>query len=65
VFCCCKQDFELAAWQMTYLFFAPKRVYRNVYYHKQTKNTWYGSIAQLAISLTLFVRPGREMIPLW
>jgi hypothetical protein len=55
------QDFELAAWQITYLFFSPRRVsvviavgsvkqedipdplycrYRNVYYHKQTKNTW-------------------------
>jgi len=33
-------DFELAAWQMTYLVIAPRRVYRNVYYHKQTKNTW-------------------------
>ncbi|EGG05121.1 uncharacterized protein MELLADRAFT_36936 [Melampsora larici-populina 98AG31] len=33
-------DFELAAWQMTYLCVAPRRVYRNVYYHKQTKNTW-------------------------
>jgi len=33
-------DFELAAWQMTYLCIAPRRVYRNVYYHKQTKNTW-------------------------
>lgn len=35
-----QMDFELAAWQMTYLFVAPRRVYRNVYYHKQTKNTW-------------------------
>lgn len=33
-------DFELAAWQITYLCLAPRRVYRNVYYHKQTKNTW-------------------------
>jgi len=33
-------DFELAAWQLTYLCIAPKRVYRNVYFHKQTKNTW-------------------------
>ncbi|KAK9893327.1 UNC-50-like protein [Cystobasidium minutum MCA 4210] len=35
-----QMDFELAAWQITYLFFSPRRVYRNVYYHKQTKNTW-------------------------
>ncbi|GAA5871287.1 hypothetical protein JCM3774_000901 [Rhodotorula dairenensis] len=33
-------DFELAVWQMGYLCIAPRRVYRNVYYHKQTKNTW-------------------------
>ncbi|MBW0550720.1 hypothetical protein O181_090435 [Austropuccinia psidii MF-1] len=33
-------DFELAAWQTTYLIIAPRKVYRNVYYHKQTKNTW-------------------------
>ncbi|KAI0253358.1 UNC-50-like protein [Lactifluus subvellereus] len=35
-----QMDFELAAWQLTYLCIAPKRVYRNVYFHKQTKNTW-------------------------
>jgi len=33
-------DFELAAWQLTYLCLSPRRVYRNVYFHKQTKNTW-------------------------
>jgi hypothetical protein len=33
-------DFEVALWQLSYLCLAPKRVYRNVYYHKQTKNTW-------------------------
>ncbi|KAF8500422.1 UNC-50-like protein [Russula emetica] len=35
-----QMDFEVAAWQLTYLCIAPKRVYRNVYFHKQTKNTW-------------------------
>ncbi|KAH9849020.1 UNC-50-like protein [Lenzites betulinus] len=35
-----QMDFELAAWQLTYLCISPKRVYRNVYFHKQTKNTW-------------------------
>ncbi|KAJ6572091.1 UNC-50-like protein [Mycena capillaripes] len=35
-----QMDFELAAWQLTYLCIAPRRVYRNVYFHKQTKNTW-------------------------
>jgi len=33
-------DFEVALWQLTYLCLAPRRVYRNVYFHKQTKNTW-------------------------
>ncbi|KIJ63056.1 hypothetical protein HYDPIDRAFT_113586 [Hydnomerulius pinastri MD-312] len=35
-----QMDFEVALWQLSYLCLAPKRVYRNVYYHKQTKNTW-------------------------
>ncbi|KAI0938370.1 hypothetical protein AcV5_000065 [Taiwanofungus camphoratus] len=35
-----QMDFELAAWQLTYLCLSPKRVYRNVYFHKQTKNAW-------------------------
>ncbi|KAF7323611.1 hypothetical protein MKEN_00581600 [Mycena kentingensis (nom. inval.)] len=35
-----QMDFELAAWQLTYLCISPRRVYRNVYFHKQTKNTW-------------------------
>ncbi|KAF9003340.1 UNC-50-like protein [Cyathus striatus] len=35
-----QMDFEVAAWQLTYLCLAPRRVYRNVYFHKQTKNTW-------------------------
>eukprot|EP01135_Chromosphaera_perkinsii_P012346 Nk52_evm14s2640 gene=Nk52_evmTU14s2640 len=41
---CCVQwrqmDFEMAAWQMLYLCIAPKKVYRSLYYHKQTKNQW-------------------------
>ncbi|KAF5318755.1 hypothetical protein D9619_010889 [Psilocybe cf. subviscida] len=35
-----QMDFEVALWQLTYLCLAPRRVYRNVYFHKQTKNTW-------------------------
>ncbi|CED85289.1 Uncharacterized conserved protein [Phaffia rhodozyma] len=35
-----RMDFELAFWNLTYLCVAPRRVYRNVYYHKQTKNQW-------------------------
>ncbi|RIB05493.1 UNC-50-like protein [Gigaspora rosea] len=35
-----QMDFEFALWQMLYLCIAPRRVYRNIYYHKQTKNQW-------------------------
>ncbi|BGP25318.1 UNC-50-like protein [Rhodotorula toruloides] len=50
-------DFELAVWQMCYLCIAPRRVYRNVYYHKQTKNTWARDdpAMLLLITLCLFV----------
>jgi len=33
-------DFELAAWQLTYLCIAPRLVYKHLFYHKQTKNMW-------------------------
>ncbi|KAK9319997.1 UNC-50 family-domain-containing protein [Lipomyces orientalis] len=33
-------DFETAIWEICYLFIAPKKVYRQIYYHVQTKNTW-------------------------
>jgi len=33
-------DFEFAFWQMIYLFLSPSKIYRNVYYRKQTKNQY-------------------------
>lgn len=33
-------DFEFALWQLLYLCINPSRVYRNLYYQKQTKNRW-------------------------
>lgn len=33
-------DFEYALWQMLYLCVAPRKVYRNFHYHKQTKDQW-------------------------
>eukprot|EP01134_Creolimax_fragrantissima_P002996 CFRG2996T1 len=33
-------DFELALWEMLNLCVAPHKVYRNIKYHKQTKNQW-------------------------
>ncbi|KAH9988798.1 UNC-50-like protein [Russula compacta] len=47
-----QMDFELAAWQLTYLCIAPKRVYRNVYFHKQTKNTWARDDPAILILMT-------------
>ena len=35
-----QMDFEVAVWEMTHLMIAPKKVFRNVYYRKQTKNTY-------------------------
>ncbi|KAF9350956.1 Protein unc-50 [Mortierella sp. AD094] len=33
-------DFQFALWQMVYLCITPRIVYRNIHYHKQTKNQW-------------------------
>ncbi|KAI8824906.1 UNC-50 [Fimicolochytrium jonesii] len=35
-----QMDFEVALWEMLYLCISPERVYRNIKYHKQTKNQW-------------------------
>ncbi|KAI9654860.1 MAG: Protein unc-50 [Alyxoria varia] len=35
-----QMDFEVAVWEMTSLIIAPRKVFRNMYYHKQTKNTF-------------------------
>mmetsp|Transcript_46937 Transcript_46937/g.114352 ORF Transcript_46937/g.114352 Transcript_46937/m.114352 type:complete len:242 (-) Transcript_46937:125-850(-) len=35
-----QMDLEYTFWQMVYLCFDPKRVYKNTSYHKQTKNQW-------------------------
>ncbi|KAJ3148504.1 Protein unc-50 [Geranomyces michiganensis] len=35
-----QMDFEVALWEMFYLCVSPDRVYRNIKYHKQTKNQW-------------------------
>ncbi|ODM18350.1 hypothetical protein SI65_06221 [Aspergillus cristatus] len=36
-----QMDFEMAIWEMTSLLIAPKKVFKSIYYHKQTKNTWH------------------------
>lgn len=48
-------DFELAAWQLTYLCISPRRVYRNVYFHKQTKNTWARDDPAMIILISAFL----------
>ncbi|KDQ08806.1 hypothetical protein BOTBODRAFT_165591 [Botryobasidium botryosum FD-172 SS1] len=49
-------DFELAAWQLTYLCISPRRVYRNVYFHKvQTKNTWARDDPAIIILISAFL----------
>ncbi|OCH88399.1 UNC-50-like protein [Obba rivulosa] len=48
-----QMDFELAAWQLTYLCLSPKRVYRNVYFHKQTKNTWARDDPAILVLITV------------
>ncbi|KAK0449637.1 UNC-50 family-domain-containing protein [Desarmillaria tabescens] len=44
-----QMDFELAAWQLTYLCLAPRRVYRNVYFHKRTHSIPVSAVAWAVI----------------
>ncbi|GAA5852801.1 hypothetical protein JCM8547_004690 [Rhodosporidiobolus lusitaniae] len=46
-------DFELAVWQLCYLCIAPRRVYKNVYYQKQTKNMWSRDDPAVLIIITV------------
>jgi hypothetical protein len=52
-----QMDFEVALWQILWLLVSPKRVYRSVYYHKQTKNQWARDdpafLLVIALSLTI------------
>ncbi|SCZ90283.1 BZ3500_MvSof-1268-A1-R1_Chr9g10776 [Microbotryum saponariae] len=52
-----QMDFEMAGWTLLHVCIAPRRVYRNVYYHKQTKNTWARDdpAVPLLISACLFL----------
>jgi len=47
-------DFELAAWEMYSLIRAPKRVFRSIFYHKQTKNTWHRPDPSFTYLLSFF-----------
>jgi hypothetical protein len=48
-------DFELAVWEMTSLIIAPKKVFRQIYYHKQTKNTWHRPDPSFTYLLSFFL----------
>ncbi|CAB5316040.1 unnamed protein product [Rhizophagus irregularis] len=50
-----QMDFEFALWQMLYLCIAPRRVYRNIYYHKQTKNQWARDDPAFVVILSFFL----------
>ncbi|QIX00186.1 hypothetical protein AMS68_005703 [Peltaster fructicola] len=48
-------DFETAVWEMTHLIIAPKQVFRNIYYHKQTKNSYHRADPAFTYLLSLFL----------
>jgi len=48
-------DFETAVWEMTHLIIAPKKVFRNIYYHKQTKNSYHRADPAFTYLLSLFL----------
>ncbi|KAI8800603.1 protein unc-50 [Cladochytrium replicatum] len=50
-----QMDFEFALWQMLYLCISPRRVYRNIYYHKQTKNQWARDDPAFVVILSFFL----------
>ncbi|CAD0106679.1 unnamed protein product [Aureobasidium uvarum] len=50
-----QMDFEMAVWEMTSLIIAPKKVFRQVYYHKQTRNTWHRADPSFTYLLSFFL----------
>lgn len=50
-----QMDFEMAIWEMTSLLIAPKKVFRSIYYHKQTKNTWHRPDPSFTYLLSFFM----------
>lgn len=48
-------DFETAIWEIIYLIIAPRKVYKSLYYHKQTKNTWARDDPSFIILLSSFL----------
>ncbi|TKA75826.1 hypothetical protein B0A49_03548 [Cryomyces minteri] len=50
-----QMDFEMAVWEMSSLIVAPKKVFRSMYYHKQTKNTWHRPDPSFTYLLSFFL----------
>lgn len=48
-------DFETAIWEIFYLIISPTKVYKSLYYHKQTKNTWARDDPSFVILLSSFI----------
>jgi len=48
-----QMDWEVAAYQLWSLCVDPRRVYRNVYFHKQTKNSWARDDPAVFISISI------------
>ncbi|OJJ43363.1 hypothetical protein ASPZODRAFT_136211 [Penicilliopsis zonata CBS 506.65] len=50
-----QMDFEMAIWEMTSLLIAPKKVFKSIYYHEQTKNTWHRPDPSFTYILAFFL----------
>ncbi|CEJ56829.1 Putative Integral membrane protein [Penicillium brasilianum] len=50
-----QMDFEMAIWEMTSLLIAPKKVFKSIYYQKQTKNTWHRPDPSFTYLLSFFL----------
>lgn len=48
-------DFETAIWEIVYLVISPRKVYKSLYYQKQTKNTWARDDPSFIILLCSFL----------
>lgn len=48
-------DFETAMWEMVYLLISPKKVYKSLYYQKQTKNRWARDDPSFVILLSALI----------
>lgn len=48
-------DFETAIWEILYLVISPTKVYKSLYYHKQTKNKWARDDPSFMILLSGFL----------